>query len=199
MSGRPRRTKSVSTHEKRILVFVEGDTEEIYVKFWHRLYRHRVIVVVDDRRGGPMTCVKNALARRKFEIAETRKGRGSGYDEYWCLFDVDEHPNLEGALSLAADHGIEVALSNPCMELWFVLHDQDQMAFIDRSDIQKRSKSLFGFEKHPTQDDLDSLLPKYRTAKERARALDNMHDGNGSPHGSNPSTSVWQLVETIIR
>jgi RloB-like protein len=156
-------------------------------------------VVVDENRGDAMTCVKNAISRRKFEISETKKGRGSSYDEYWCFFDVDEHPNLEGALTLAGEHDIRVALSNPCLELWFVLHGQDQTAYIHRTDIQKQSKSLFGFDKKPSQDDLDSLKPRFLTAKARAQALDIRHQGNGSPPKSNPSTSVWELVETIAR
>jgi RloB-like protein len=199
LSGPRRRTKSTSAHEKRILVFVEGDTEDIYVKYWHRLHRQRVIVVVDDKYGGPMTCVKNAVARREFEVSETKKGRGSGYDEYWCFFDVDEHPNLVDALNLAVAHGIRVALSNPCLELWFVLHSQDQTAYVHRADIQKQSTSLFGFGKKPSQDDLDSLKPSYLAANARAQALDVWHEGNGSPAQSNPSTSVWELVETIAR
>jgi hypothetical protein len=199
LSGLPRRTKSISTHAKRILVFVEGDTEDIYVKYWHRLHRQRVIVVVDDNYGDAMTCVRNAVARRKFEMSETKRGRGSGYDEYWCFFDVDEHPNLEGALTLAAEHDIRVALSNPCLELWFVLHSQDQTAYIHRTDIQKRSKSLFGFDKKPSQDDLDALKPRCLAAKARAQALDVRHEGNGSPPRSNPSASVWALIETIVR
>jgi RloB-like protein len=199
LSGPPRRNKSTSTHKKRILVFVEGSTEEIYVKYWYRLHRQHVIVVVDENHGGPMTCVKNAVAQWKFQMAETRRGRGSGYDEYWCFFDVDEHPNLDEALALAAASEIKVAVSNPCLELWFVLHNQDQTAHVHRKEIQRQCKSLFGFEKRPSQDDLDSLNPRYLSAKARSQALDDRHEGNNSSPGSNPSTSVWTLVDTIAQ
>jgi hypothetical protein len=198
LSGPPRRTKSISAPKKRILVFTEGDTESLYLDFWYRLHRERIVLEIGEANGSdPLTLVNAAIAARRRYQRETKRGRGSGFDEYWCIFDVDDHKTLDKALILAEAEGIQIALSNPCLELWFVLHTEDQTAFVHRSKIQKRSKALYGFEKKPTQDDLDFLQRGYVAAMTRAQALDIRHEGNGSPQRSNPSTSVWALVEKL--
>jgi hypothetical protein len=45
------------------------------------------------------------------------------------MFDRDEHPNFARAIDLADRHGIKLAMSNPCLELWFILHFEDQTAY----------------------------------------------------------------------
>ena len=60
--------------------------------------------------------------------------------EYWCVIDVDQHANLVPAVEKAIANGISVAVSNPCVELWFILHFQDQTAEIDRKWAQAISK-----------------------------------------------------------
>ena len=64
------------------------------------------------------------------------------FDEIWCVFDIDEHANVRTAISNAKDSGIEVAVSNPCVELWLLLHVEDQTAFISRRDAQRQVKQL---------------------------------------------------------
>lgn len=39
------------------------------------------------------------------------------FDEVWGVFDIDEHPNLPEVRELAAENGIELAISNPRFEL----------------------------------------------------------------------------------
>jgi RloB-like protein len=198
LSGPPRRTKLVTAPKKRILVFTEGQaTEPIYLNYWYRLHRESVIVVIDDRHGAPMTLVSAAVAERKQQMIDTKRGRGTGFDEYWCVLDVDEHPHLDKALRLARDNEIKVALSNPCIELWFVLHAEDQTSFVDRAVIQRRCRTLLGFDKRPTQDALEAMRAGYSVAKDRSDALIKMHRRNGSLDGANPTTTVALLVQSI--
>jgi len=63
------------------------------------------------------------------------------------VFDVGEHPKLPEALDLARRHEIAVAISNPCIELWFLLHFERQMAFIGRWDAQRRAEATLGCSK----------------------------------------------------
>ncbi|MFT7647504.1 MAG: hypothetical protein ACI8Y4_002253 [Candidatus Poriferisodalaceae bacterium] len=71
-----------------------------------------------------------------------RKADGPDFDEIWCVFDTDEHPNLEQAVAEAADSNIRTARSNPCFELWLVLHVADQTAHVHRHAIQRRAAAL---------------------------------------------------------
>ncbi|MER7133203.1 RloB family protein [Streptosporangium saharense] len=196
-AGRGRKPSKAAAR-RSLLVFTEGEkTETIYLQHWYRLHRDRVIVTIDDFHGVPLRLVEEACDRRKRDLREQKRGRGAAHDEYWCVFDVDEHPNLRQAVDLAAAHGVNVAVSNPCLELWFLLHLKDQSASIDRHDVQSRVRALLGCGKVPTSEALAQLVDRHDQAMKRALALDSKHQGDGSTPGSNPSTDVWRLVERI--
>ncbi|MGH3935680.1 MAG: RloB family protein [Pseudonocardiaceae bacterium] len=48
---------------------------------------------------------------------------GDEFDEVWCVVDSDEF-DLEPAVALAAKLDGRLAVSNPCFELWLLLHHQ---------------------------------------------------------------------------
>ena len=170
----------------------------MYLTHLHRQHRQRLTMVIDDRHGAPLTLVQYAAESRRHWKREERRGRGAGFDEYWCVLDVDEHPNLDEALDMARANEISVALSNPCIELWFVLHSAEQTAFIDRHAVQARNRELHGFDKRPSVATLNQLAVRYPAAKKRAAALDEMHRRNESPERSNPSTSMPGLIDAIV-
>ncbi len=99
------------------------------------------------------------------------------------------------AVAKAEANGINLAVSSPCIELWFVLHFDDQTAYIERQQAQSRARELLGCEKGLTNDALDTLAQRYDGARTRAIALDEKHTGDGSPPRSNPS-SEGKLVPT---
>ena len=71
-----------------------------------------------------------------------RKQADRDFDEVWCIFDTDEHKNLPHALNDAIQSRINVAVSNPCFELWLVLHVREQTRHIDRKEVQDLSEEL---------------------------------------------------------
>jgi hypothetical protein len=181
-----------------LLVFAEGlVTEEQYVVHWHRRNRGQVTVAIDPFRGPPLQLVERAVEAKKIDERDARRGRGRSYDEIWCIHDVDEHPNLPQAVDLARRHDIQLAVSNPCLELWFLLHFESQTAFIERQSAKSRAEELLGCEKSLNERALALLDERLPVARERAQQLDVKHAGDGSPPGSNPSSSVWRLVESI--
>ena len=101
-------------------------------------------MVIADGLGAPMTVVNSAVKQKRDEAKEARRGRGRASDEYWCVIDVDQHANLVPAVEKAIANGISVAVSNPCVDLWFILHFQDQTAEIDRKWAQAISKEQSG-------------------------------------------------------
>lgn len=196
--GQPKRKTSSAARRPSILVFTEGlKTEPIYLTYWHRIFRERIIVTVDEFHGTPLKLVEAAAARRTADLRAARRGHGDAYSDYWCVFDIDEHPYVAGALELAAASGISVAVSNPCIELWFILHFQDQTAMIDRADAQHKSSDLLKFGKSPTTAALADLVSRYEDARRRAKALDEKHRLDGSPPRSNPSSGAWCLIDQI--
>ena len=141
-----------------------------------------------------------SLVRRAREYLRTRRPRREDpdFDEIWCVFDTDQHPNLAQAINEAGQSGIGVAVSNPCFELRLVLHAQNQTAPIHRHAVQRSSEELgFSDGKRIPDTARNRLVEAYDSAKQRARALDERHAGNGSPPRENPSTDVWRLVDRL--
>lgn len=133
----------------------------------------------------------------KQELRDERRNRGRRHDEIWCVFDRDEHERFDAAIALAAEKGINVAVSNPCLELWFVIHFQDQTSYLDRHDAQQIAKGLLGCDTVLTSSALDALVERHAAAADRAQRLDRKHQGDGTGPYANPSSGIWRLIEVI--
>ena len=195
---RPRRQLVPRSPLHVVQVLTEGTvTEPRYLTHWARLNRNNVHVRISDRGMTP-----DALVRRATEHVRTGRPRRGlpDFDEIWCVFDVDQHPNVPQAVHNAGQNGIEVVVSNPCFELWLVLHSQEQTAHIHRHDAQRLSNDLGltrGKDIH--EGARRTLIDAFETAKQRAQELDARHERNGSPPRTNPSTDVWRLVDRLQR
>lgn len=195
-SGPPRRPYRPRSPRRRILAYTEGEATEVgYLEHWGKKHRDATIVNVDPRHGVPGTLVASAVAAAKRN--RSRAEEIDRYDSIWCVFDVDQHPNLLGALGQARDGKVNVALSNPCIELWFVLHFEDRAAHIERDRVQHRSAKLLGCDKRLTETALTKLDQGYDQAKARAVYLEQKHQGDGSPPHSNPGSSIWRLLDSV--
>src|SRR6185295_17099142 len=131
----PRR-RSSDQPRRRILVLCEGkETEPRYLEaLYAKLRPSRVQIVIEGYGEDPKALVERAVARKR-EVEREARRRGDSEispDEIWCVFDVDEHGRLADARQQARDNGIELAVSNPCFELWALLHFQDQTAYLAR-------------------------------------------------------------------
>jgi RloB-like protein len=199
--GPPRRGRGGSSvRRKELLVFTEGlRTEVQYINFWHRLYREKIIVTISEKHGEPLTLVRLALAARDREQVEERRSGGKARDEYWCVFDRDVHPHFKEAVDLARKEGIKLAVSNPCIELWFLWHFDDCNTHIERHEAQRRAKDYLKCDKNLSDDALNQLGhdTRYADASTRARNMEVKHQGDGSPAGSNPSSTMAALIDRI--
>lgn len=180
-----------------IVAYVEGDTEEQYLKHWARYLRQSVNINVGSEREAPLTMVRRAAALAKDERRLAKRGRSS-VDQIWCLFDSDCHANIPEALDMARANGVYVGFSNPCLELWFLLHFQTQWAEIDRHEAQRRAYSHMGTRpKTVTLAAFDLLRSQSDDAISRATRLVGRHRTAGLPDTHNPSSGVVQLIETL--
>ena len=115
-----------------------------------------------------------------------------------AVFDRDEHPNFDEAVALCVASPVGVARSNPCFEVWLILHKMD----FDRPDGR-----------HAVQTHLQSLCPEYDAAKgkrpdcvslmdqldaaeRRAERQLAAREAEGKPYGP-PSTTVFNLIRAI--
>lgn len=197
-SGKPKRSPSRAAVRPQILLYVEGQrTEEEYLVYWSRLYRTTIRVTIAPERGVPATLVDLAIKTKSQAEREARRGRGSAWDDIWCVFDEDAHPGLHDAIVRATANNIRLAVSSPCIELWFILHFEDQAGHISRHDAQSRARRLLRSGKGLTDQALDLLGERYDEARDRAISLDAKHANDGSPQRSNPSSEMWKLIDQI--
>ena len=181
----------------RVVVVTEGIlTEPGYLKTFGQLFGTRLARVVPVPAGGdPRTVVERAIDERK----RSRPLDGlSKRDSYWAMFDRDEHARFEEAIDLAAANKIGLAVSNPCFELWAVMHYETRDAPSHRRECQKRLAQL-----HPAYttakrfEDREPIENGYRDAVRRARTLLTRRAEEGSGRFANPSTTVHRLTEHI--
>lgn len=181
---------------RRFLIVCEGEvTEPDYFKKIGLLERGLVSVETVSR-GVPERIVAEAIRRKGDAEAESKRkaDENLAYDEVWCVFDVDEHPFVPEARHQASANGIQAAVSNPCFELWALLHFQDQTAHIHRREVLRLCRRhMPGYDK---QLPFEDLIRYYEDARRRARELEHRHADDGAV-GDNPSTGVYRLVESI--
>lgn len=196
---RPIRRRGPTRQPKiRILIVCEGKlTEPEYFRAFQQSARNpRVHLEVAKETGVPLTVVQEAMHHKEAAAQEARRQHDENlcWDEVWAVFDVDEHPNLDKARQLASTSGILLAVSNPCFELWALLHFQDQRAHCERD------KARAALQRHlPRYDkslDFAKMHPHYDEAVQRAKALDREAAVHKGP-GRNPTTGVYQVTESI--
>lgn len=189
-----RRRTGTRPERKTIVVFCEGAASEPdYINALKRLPNVRdntalnVEVVVDP--AVPLTLVRWAID----------SSHDDEVDECWCVFDVEwpqNHPNLKQAINLAKEHGVRLAVSNPCFELWLMLHFEDQTAFMNTCDAERRSRELDG--RAGKRIDVNMYMPLRSNASARAVKLSQRHGRNGTVFPQdNPSSSMCDLLATI--
>ena len=195
---RPARRRPFKDIKPLILVVTEGEvTEPQYLAAFARWCTNpRVEVVVESGAGVPKTIVDTAK-RLKQEAEKRADGEQDDhlrYDEVWCVFDVDDHPGLDDARQTAGSNGLRLAVSNPSIELWLLLHFRDQPGMQYRDKIKTLLKSYVpGYNKHV---DFRLYQPHYQDAEDRARRLEEICINDGE-EGRNPSTSFWRLTSRI--
>ena len=115
----------------------------------------------------------------------------------WCVFDRDEHENVNVALDDARRNDISVGFSNPCFELWLLIHFEDQRAHIGRQDVVRKLRNyITGYEK--SMENCHDLVYDFEdSAISRAENLRDWHRGNGNAETHNPSTTVDGLVKSL--
>ena len=186
---------------RTFLVFCEGEkTEPDYLKALKRELGKQVSVSVEiqvdpgTHGSAPLTLVEAAAEAREradYELGEV--------DEVWCIFDVEQpvnHPKLNEAVALAQTSGVKVAISNPCFELWLLLHFQDQSAPLDTKPAQRALENLGGIDDKTI--DGSKYMSLRDQATRRARLLVDRHKGNGTEFpNDNPSSGMFRFLEAV--
>jgi hypothetical protein len=122
------------------------------------------------------------------------RGRyGQRFSQIWCVLDDDARPRIGEVLAEMRREKIRIAFSNPCFELWYLLHFAEQRASLTSVEaLRELKKHMTNYTK--SADVFDLLAGRQDKAVKRAEALRKSHERNGRAPTDNPSTSADVLV-----
>ena len=176
--GRKARRSKGKQMKPNFFVFCEGETEIAYVKFLRSLYRAPIQVIT---KKGKSNISEDFIVKSKNEYVQTEQ------DKVFLMYDLDVDGMLE---QLQKIPNAELLVSNPCMELWFLLHHQDHKSEIssDRC-IKKLQKFSNEYKKGIlSEEEKTFLAEKKDLAIERAKNMIGYQ---------NPSSTVYKLLEKL--
>lgn len=198
------RASSSRPEQRRFLIYCEGEcTEEQYFKgLKHELKSLPVTICMGGDHGEPKSLVRSAV-KHKERAPQSAADRYTSYDEVWCVVDVEAprpHPSLDEALKLARQAGVNMAVSNPCFELWLLLHLKDVSAYQTSAGAQSalEQEADCGYSSQRKHLDYAKLRgpdgSRHAKARERAQKLRTTSE---TGHRANPWTDVDLLVERL--
>lgn len=203
---RARHAKAKSTPRRelamrvRFLIVCEGEkTEPSYLEALRVHLRVSADIEIYGAGRNTKSLVEHALMLRKKDKL--------GYDQVWVVFDRDsfEVHLCYAALQLAEQNDINVAFSNECFELWFLLHFDSLISALPREHLFDKLKQRLGgaYEKNDPNI-LDKLLQHdsgaLESAERRAEALEQHHmqvHGFFDPVSHAPCTGVYRLTRAL--
>ena len=203
MSRRNKRRPHVREPKPIFYLLCEGDnTEPGYFRALEQAYPNVSLDI--SAVGVPKAVAEQAVARAKTAgvAPKSKKPRDSfaQNDQVWAVFNRDKHEPYRDAVARCKQSNVGVACSDPCFELWLVLHERDYDAPCTSAEITA---------------ELSQLRPEYRQrgrgakmvngadmikrldiAERRAETQLQRRYNEGDPFG-NPSTTVGQLTRAI--
>lgn len=186
----------------RVLIVTEGEkTEPQYfdeIRKKLRISAAHIEIVTSDYGTEPRQVVDYA--------ASLFHRREEGFDQVFAVFDRDEHRTYHDALQTCSrtkprnDEKKQVEFcavpSNPCFELWLLLHYEDIQHLFHRDELfHKLKQHILGYEK-ALSGTFELTYPAYRHAVERAKRLQAHYHPEQDKEG--PYTNVDTVVELLL-
>ena len=144
--------------KRRFILYCEGGkTEPAYFAAFRRTFPDALIEVETVPAAGVPYTLASAAVERAQSLGLNPQASNSFEegDEVWAVFDRDEHPRIKEAIDICHRAGVGIGRSNPCFEVWLILHEADY----DKPDGR-----------HAAQAHLKKLRPEYN--KEGAKTPD---------------------------
>jgi hypothetical protein len=178
-----RREKTTPKQMRKIaLVICEGETEGCYINLLKTWYKSP-IRIVSHIEG---TKITPSLVEKR-----TKELKISQWDKVhtFLMYDMDVAAINEKVLACKA----EMLLSNPCFEIWLLLHAKDQKTAITTESLIKELKKCASVWKNYVKSDFTETQQSFLKgntdmAVKRAKGLKDFQ---------NPSTGIYKLIEML--
>jgi len=178
--ARKERTSRGKTMLPNYFVFCEGDTEVVYVEMLRSHYRLPIHIIAKKT----LLNITPALVERcKSTYIQTKN------DRTYLMYDLDVPTMLERLQKIS---GATLLCSNPCFELWLLLHYADLKTELISEECVNRLTSYIKMYKKGALNTTDKqyLINNVIAAVDRAKKLIAYN---------NPSTTVYRLIEELER
>lgn len=205
-----KRKENSRSQKSLVIIACEGIATE--VNYFHGFFRelsaggkisNSSCVIATHRHTDPRGVLQDLLDYR------TEFGaKYSDFDEKWIVIDRDPErtnggghtlENFNAAIEAARQNQISVAWSNPCFELWILLHFEFRNTSIDRDDFSRLLSDArrLNREYNKNIDNLYELLQtKQVDAIRNAKRLSS-ENHSVQPASSNPGTMIFSLLESV--
>ncbi len=160
-------------------VFCEGETEAAYIAKLRAQYR--IPIEITTKVAG------NKITKQYINKCKQRKPKHEK-DKDFLVYDADVTELLQKLQSIK---GTKLIASNPCIELWFLLHYKNQTGFISGKDCIKElnNRNRNTYHKGIIEKRLEAKLTANKSkACERARKLQLFN---------NPSSNMYEMLDEL--
>lgn len=181
MAGK-RNERKPRAMKRAFLVICEGQTEEAYIDFLRQRYRSPIKIIAKVS-GGAIDNAKVRAYQNDMKISRTDNIKT------FLMYDLDVPAVAKRIATISA----EKLLSNPCIELWFLLHTTEIRAELNTKEcidrLKKSAEEWTNYKKSAlTQSQKNLLWNNREEASKRAQIL--------SQEG-NPSSTVYRLINEL--
>lgn len=187
--------------KKIILIGAEGknQTEQKYFKAFNQVQSEYKIMVGKGNNTDPVGVVEDLLKSAKQEELDLKDG-----DMLACFIDVDfkkgRDQELRAAMKLARQNNISVFLSNPCFEIWYLLHFRYSTKLYESNEEVIKELGCYISDYSKSKDVYNLIENKIDQALLNTKRLESYHLENGTNDRLKklPSTEAYKLIEMIL-
>lgn len=176
--GRQIRKSKGKTMKPNFFVFCEGESEVVYIS--HLRSQYRVPIQIIPRKSDS-NISDRYIDNCKREYVTTKN------DKTFLMFDLDVDGMLEHLQSI---RGAILLVSNPCIELWYLLHFEKCNAELTQNAcLKKLKRHLEHYAKGTLAlNERQRLSDKTSEATARAKVLETY---------KNPSTTIYKMIDLL--
>ncbi len=175
------------------VIATEGrKTEKQYFAIFHdSRIKIEILPTGDDNKSAPLYVLERLDGFvQKYDLTKD--------DTLWLMFDVDSwgEKNISAICRQAKQKDYQLAISNPCFEVWLYLHFDDLHPDDNKSqDFEARLRNKVG---SYNKSNLDTNVFKdyIEEAVQRAKNLHPSHQQHWPPK---PGTHVYRVVEMLLK
>jgi hypothetical protein len=194
---RPFQRDETTVRDASLIVIASEDTyapKQYFARFATRRLQFLVLETTDGQ-SSPLALVNRLDERR--QTTEFDEG-----DQFWLCLDQDhwaqsDHiQQITQAMRLCQTKGYGFAISNPCFELWILLHFYDKELPADISSDGVRALLIEchgGYNKAKCCGNLPFTSELVSQAIQRAKALD-----TGAIIADRPNTHVYKIMDELL-